>query len=119
MIFADKVCVLRSFILVLLFAVFHLVVRILDIELQPNYQRYMLPAPPFNMDGIVILTCSYENDFLATKYDMNIHEKCHNIKHTSVQGHHCLTQSACFAYRYFQEMATRRTQDHLYLRFAI
>lgn len=50
---------------------------------------------------------------------MNIQNKCHNIKHASVQEDHCLIQSACFAYRYFQEMAAWKTQDDLDLRFAM
>ena len=90
-----------SFILVLLFALFCLAVKVLSIELQPNYQRHALHTPPFNTDGIIILVCSYENEILARKYNMNIQNKCCNIKHASVQGDHCLTQSACFAYRYF------------------
>lgn len=97
---------LHSFILVLLFAFFHLVLKLLSIELQSNYQRRALDTPLFNTDRIIILVCGYENEILARKYSMNIQNKCHNIKHASVQGDHCLIQSLCFAYRCFRDMAT-------------
>ena len=55
----------------------------------------------------------YENDILARKYSMNIHNKCHNIKHTS------LLNLPASPTDIFKEQQPEGTQDHLYLRFAM
>lgn len=95
MTFADySVHTVHSFIFIL-FAFFHLAARVLSIELQPNYQRHAFHTPPYNSDRIIILVCSYENEILARKYNMNIQNKCHNIKHAHFCPGRSLPYSIC------------------------